>query len=223
MLYSSRVNKLDAMARHRYNVLSLWNLHPFPSIVKVPEFPGVALDDVWRTRAQLDSTFSLTGSDMVRPAMLADYEVVKRMTINEKIDFWREVMQYAHDRGIEVYWFTWNILVWGTDGQYGITAAQDNPATIEYFRASVRETVRTYPLLAGMGVTAGEQMRGSGRGMPSRQEWLRQAYGEGIRDALADEPDRRFRLIHRFHQTAIGLAKPASSRRTPRRTRRQNT
>ena len=30
---------LDAMARHRYNVLSLWSLHPFPSLVKVPEFP----------------------------------------------------------------------------------------------------------------------------------------------------------------------------------------
>ena len=34
---------LDAMARHRYNVLSLWSLHPFPSLVKVPEFPEVAL------------------------------------------------------------------------------------------------------------------------------------------------------------------------------------
>jgi hypothetical protein len=49
---------LDAMARHRYNVLSLWSLHPFPSLVKVPEFPDVALDDVWRTRAKLDDTFS---------------------------------------------------------------------------------------------------------------------------------------------------------------------
>ncbi len=37
---------LDAMARHRYNVLSLWSLHPFPSLVRVPEFPEVALDDV---------------------------------------------------------------------------------------------------------------------------------------------------------------------------------
>src|SRR6266545_893984 len=32
---------LDEMARHRYNVLSLWSLHPFPSLVKVPEFPDV--------------------------------------------------------------------------------------------------------------------------------------------------------------------------------------
>ncbi len=40
------IDYLDAMARHRYNVLSLWSLHPFPSMVKVPEFPKVALDDV---------------------------------------------------------------------------------------------------------------------------------------------------------------------------------
>ncbi len=26
---------LDSMARNRYNVLSLWNLHPFPSLVRV--------------------------------------------------------------------------------------------------------------------------------------------------------------------------------------------
>jgi len=100
---------LDAMARHRYNVLSLWSLHPFPSMVKVPEFPEVALDDVWRTRAKLDDTFSFAGSDMVRPEMLADHEVVKRITIDEKIEFWRWVMQHAADRGIQVYVFTWNI------------------------------------------------------------------------------------------------------------------
>jgi hypothetical protein len=38
---------LDEMARQRYNVLSLWNLHPFPSIVKVPEYPDIALNDLW--------------------------------------------------------------------------------------------------------------------------------------------------------------------------------
>ena len=47
--------------------------------------------------------------------------------MDAKINFWREVMQYAHDRGIGVYLFTWNIFVWGTEGKYGITDAQDNP------------------------------------------------------------------------------------------------
>ena len=30
---------LDQLARDRYNMVSLWNLHPFPSMVKVPEYP----------------------------------------------------------------------------------------------------------------------------------------------------------------------------------------
>jgi len=192
---------LDAMARHRYNVLTLWSLHPFPSLVKVPEFPDVALPDVWRTRAKLDDTFSFAGTDMVRPAMLADHEVVKRMSIDEKIEFWRWVMQYAHDRGIEVYWFTWNVFTWGAEGKHGITRDLTNEITKKYFRASVREMVKTYPLLAGMGITAGE-------GMPAKmdpkikEQWLWDTYGEGVRDALKDAPKRQFRMIHRFHWTA---------------------
>lgn len=69
---------LDSMARHRYNVLSLWSLHPFPSMVKIPEFPEVALEDVWRTKEKLDDTFHLWGTDMVRPELLANHEVVKK-------------------------------------------------------------------------------------------------------------------------------------------------
>ena len=190
---------LDDMARHRFNVLSLWNLHPFPSIVKVPEFPNVALSDVWRTRAKLDNTFTFSGSDMVRPAMLADYEVVKTLTIDQKIEFWRGVMQLAHERGIDVYWFTWNAFLFGAEGKDGITKDKAAPRTIAYFRASVRETIKTYPLLAGIGITAGEVMEGL-----DKEKWLWQTYGEGIRDALKEDPNRKFRLIHRFHQTGLG-------------------
>ena len=42
----------DEMARDRYNVVSLWSLHPFPSIVKVPEYPDMALNDVWGNTAR---------------------------------------------------------------------------------------------------------------------------------------------------------------------------
>lgn len=192
---------LDAMARHRYNVLSLWSLHPFPSLVKVPEFPEVALNDVWRTRAKLDDSFHFHGTDMVRPEMLAHHEVVKRITIDEKIAFWRWVMQQAADRGIRVYVFTWNVFTFGAAGKHGITDDLNNPITKKYFRASVREMVKTYPLLAGVGITAGENMP---REMESKakEAWLWDTYGEGVRDALKAEPQRQFRLIHRFHWTA---------------------
>ncbi len=197
------IDYLDAMARNRYNVLSLWSLHPFPSMVKVPEYPEVAVDDVWRTRVKLDDQFSMAGNDMVRPEMLADHEVVKRITIDEKIEFWRWVMQQAADRGITLYVFTWNVFTFGADGKHGITNDMENDATKKYFRASVREMVKTYPLLGGMGITAGE-------GMPHdmdskvKEAWLWDTYGEGVRDALKDDPKRDFNMIHRFHWTSQG-------------------
>ena len=76
-----------------------------------------------------------------------------------------------------------------------------NDITKKYFRASIREMVKTYPLLGGMGITAGE-------GMPHdmdskvKELWLWDTYGEGVRDALKNEPKRDFNLIHRFHWTA---------------------
>lgn len=194
---------LDEMARQRYNVLSLWSLHPFPSLVKVPEYPDVALDDVKRTTIRLDDSYSHTGDDMVRPEILANLETVKKITIAEKIQFWRDVMQYAKDRGIEVYLFTWNIFTFGAEGKYGITPEQTNPATIHYFRASVRETVLTYPLLAGIGVTAGERMEARKDDL-SKEKWLWKTYGLGIMDAKKLQPGRRIRLIHRFHMTGLG-------------------
>ena len=192
---------IDDMARHRYNVLSLWNLHPFPSLVKVPEYPDVALADVKRTRVPMDDTFSLSGNDMVRPDLLANLETLKNMKIEDKIAFWRAVMQYAHDRGVEVYWFTWNIFTWGAEGKYGITSQQSNQKTIDYFRASVRELVLTYPLLDGIGITAGEHME-ERKDEFSKEKWLWNTYGRGIVDALKVQPDRHIRLIHRYHQTS---------------------
>jgi hypothetical protein len=61
---------LDELARQRYNVISLWNLHPFPSMVNVPEYPDIALADFMRTTEKFDSSYDLTGKNMVRPSML---------------------------------------------------------------------------------------------------------------------------------------------------------
>ncbi|MEJ7769754.1 MAG: hypothetical protein WKF89_18185 [Chitinophagaceae bacterium] len=202
---------LDEMAKNRFNVLSLWSLHPFPSMVKIPEFPEVALNDVWRTKEKFDDGYSHNGINYVRPHLLKNVEIVKKITIDQKISFWREVMQLAKDRGIEVYLFTWNIFTNGADGKHGITNRQDNDTTIQYFRAAVRETVQTYPLLAGIGITAGESMNGKLTGDYANEKWLWRTYGEGIRDAIKKEPTRNFRLIHRFHQTSLSEIKNAFS------------
>jgi hypothetical protein len=194
---------LDEMARHRFNVLSLWNLHPFPSLVKVPEYHEVALPDVLRGRREcFDEHFPHDGRNMFKPEFLKDAEVVKRMSIEEKIEFWRQVLQRAKDRGVAVYWFTWNAFLAGAEGKHGLLRASPDENMVRYFRASVRETVKTYPLLAGLGITAGEFM-GEKLGGLTKEQWLWQTYGEGIREALKEQPGRQFRLIHRFHQSGL--------------------
>jgi hypothetical protein len=195
--------QLDEMARNRYNTLSLWSLNPFPSMVKVPEYPDVALDDVWRTTYPIGDKYGFTGNKGMPAELLSNYEVVKKMTINEKITFWRKVMEYANDRGIEVFLFNWNIFTLGEMGKYGITPERDNDTTIAYFRASVREMILTYPHLSGFGITAGENMPENKAQKYTKEQWLWKTYGEGIRDALRKQPDRKIRLIHRFHQTGL--------------------
>jgi hypothetical protein len=179
---------IDEMARDRYNLLSLWSEHPFPSMVKVPEFPDVALDDVWQGKTDANGAY-------------IDHTVVKKMTMEQKITFWREVMQYAHDRGVAVYIFTWNVFTHGATGKYGITNAMSNAATVAYTRDSVRELIKTYPLLDGMGITSGENMPGATD--DAKEDWIWATYGEGARDALRAQPHRKFHIIHRFHQTSL--------------------
>lgn len=52
-------------------------------------------------------------------------------------------------------------------------------------------------------------MNGKLKGEYANEKWLWRTYGEGIRDALKKEPNRPFRLIHRFHQTSLSEIKDA--------------
>ena len=201
---------LDNMARHRYNLLSLWSLHPFPSLVRVPEYPNVALADVKQKPGALwDATLYGTGMYNSSWALTT----LKPMTMDEKIAFWRWVMQYAKDRGIHLYVFTWNIFVYGTEPSgYGITDSSSNATTTDYFRRSVRTLFNTYPLLAGIGLTTGENMGEIDNDSAAKEQWAWDTYGLGVSDAMADaqnpaspyySPGRVIRLVHRAHMANL--------------------
>jgi hypothetical protein len=193
---------LDHLARHRYNTLTLWNPHPFPSIVKLSSYPDVALDNVCVSALEPTHDGVWARPMFARPEVTAKLRVVKRMSIDEKIDFWRRVMQHARDRGIDVYFITWNVIVNGTEGKYGITDGQDNLQTIAYLRECVRECILTYPLLAGIGVTAGENMKKRSDEF-SKEKWLWKTYGLGVLDGKKKQPDRHVRFLHRVWQTGV--------------------
>lgn len=190
---------IDNLARYRYNYISLWNLHPFPSLVKVPEYPDIALADVQRSTVKWKENYHLHGTGLDSPEILANPEIIKRLSIDEKTQFWQKVMRYAKDRNIDFYIITWNIFTNGTGGKYGITDEIDNPVTKDYFKQSVKTLFRTYPLLAGIGLTAGENMHK--RTFEEKENWAYDTYAKGILEIAEEIPERSFTFIHRQHQT----------------------
>ncbi len=167
----------DEMARNRYNVVSLWLCHPFTSLVKMDEYPDVAIQNV-------------TGFD----------GFTKTMTIDQKIDFWKKVMAYAHARGFEFYFFNWNLFTYGATDKYGITSKIDNPATVTYMYKSMKKLLETYPDLDGFGITAGERMT---KDVVANEKFLWDTYGKAVYDYAFLNPNRKFNVIHRFHQTKL--------------------
>jgi hypothetical protein len=190
---------IDNLARYRYNYVSLWSLHPFPSLVKVPDYPDVALDDVKRSRVKWNEYYSLNGRGFDAPEIMENLETLKKITIDEKIDFWRNVMRYGKQRNVDFYFVTWNIFVNGTEGKYGITDSINNETTVDYFRKSVKQMFLTYPDLAGIGLTTGENMPKAS--FEQKEDWAFKTYAQGVLDAAREQPGRKFTLIHRQHQT----------------------
>jgi hypothetical protein len=191
---------IDNLAKYRFNLISLWNLHPFPSMVKVPEYPDIALNDVKRSLAIFPEYFDTRATGYDAEEITANTETILTLTIEEKTDFWKRVMQYASERNIKFFIMTWNIYTYGIDGKYGIDDDINNETTKDYYRKSVREMILTYPLLAGIGVTTGENMGEGGGGFEIKEDWIYDTYAQGVLDALQKEPERKIFFIHRQHE-----------------------
>ena len=170
---------LDDLARYRYNTLSYWTKHPFTAMIKLEEYPDVEVHDV------IDGYGNF----------------VKKMSIDEKITFWQQVMQHAHDRSIDIFYLTWNVYVNNAEGKYGITDAPTNEITKTYIRKCVTQFLKTYPYVSGIGVTAGERMKNMTFG--EREEWLWDTYGLGIMDVKKEQPNRDIRFIHRHWYSSV--------------------
>lgn len=167
---------LDQQARNRYNVLSVWVHHPFPALVKLDDYPKASLPRI-------------EGFD----------GYVKELNHEQRVAFWREVMQYAHDRGMKFYFFNWNLYVDYAQDQYPkINKDTTNATTIDYMYKSMRALIHTYPELDGFGITAGDGLSGSYIGNTT---WTWNAIGKAVHDYLKENPTRKFNLIHRAVRT----------------------
>lgn len=183
---------LDNMIRNRYNVLTIWTNHPYPSIVKLDKYPDVNYDDVHVLKVPFDENGDRHGDKMD----FLDSEntvVIKKISLDDKIAFWQKVFNYAEDHGIEIHVIHWNIYTFGAEGKYGITDDGNNEKTIEYIRYCITEFLKTYPQIDGIGVAAGEHFND----FEEREKWLWQTYGQGIMDYHKTDPDRKINFIYR--------------------------
>ena len=161
----------DEMARNRYNTVSLWSCNPFSSLVSVPGYEDCSIQDI----TYFDGT-------------------VKKMSIEGKIQFWKEVMAYAHARGFEFLLFNWNVFTYGATGKHGITDGKEgstNPATLEYMYKSMTKLLETYPDLDGFGLSIGENK--------GTEDFVWNAYGKAMYDYGKANPKRNLKFIHRLH------------------------
>ncbi len=192
---------IDDLARYRYNFISLWNLHPFPSMVKVPGYEDIALDDIERAVGDPEELYGKFKKDFDNPELLKRTEIVKKITIEEKMKFWQDVMAYGKSRNVDFYIITWNIFVYGTNGKHGLSENIKNKANLDYFRKSIKQMYITYPDLAGIGLTAGENMDGAT--FDEKEDWAYNTYAKGLLDAVTEIPNRKFTFIHRQHMTGV--------------------
>lgn len=212
----------DQMAINRFNVITFWNPHPFPSMIKLQRYPDVSLDNVCVTTLKPVGRENEWGEpQLVSENVVANLKTIKQISIDEKITFWKSVFKMASDRGIDVYWITWNICpnsvakpvaanyrTYGINvkqesaGKYGVSHQIDNAATIEYVREAVKQFILTYPTIKGIGVTAGEHMPKDWE-QSNREHWLWETYGEGILDAKKVQPERKVDFIHRVWYTDL--------------------
>jgi hypothetical protein len=135
---------LDMAARNRYNAITFWSAHPYGRMVRVAKYPEAA--DV--AAAEMD----------------------------RNIAFFRQLFQMAADRGLDTYLVTWNIHVSRAFAQrHNVPASGfDSPAIRDYQREAIKALFATYPMLTGLGTTAGERMET----MTAKQkmDWIADTY-----------------------------------------------
>jgi hypothetical protein len=165
---------LDMMAENRFNVLSLWNLHPFTYMIKPKNFPDAT---PFSNKEMKDWHYLYSGI----------FRMAKERGIDTYIVNWNIFVSPEFSK------------VYGglSDNLNHIIHARGDTSEIvmRYTRECVTQVLEEYPDLSGIGFTHGE---GMGEMTPGqRQDWFKDTILEGMRLA-----NRKSKLIHRIPLSA---------------------
>ncbi|MFW5745348.1 MAG: glycoside hydrolase family 20 zincin-like fold domain-containing protein [bacterium] len=161
---------LDMMCENRFNVLTLWNLHPYPFLIRPTNFPEASPwsneeMDAWKRL--FSGIFSLAHERGIETYLIPFNIFVPP--------------EFAKAHGVALNNLDHHHLVDGDTSEI----------VKRYTRECVEQTLREYPLLAGFGLTLGEAM--GGMTPAEREAWARETIVEGMRRA-----GRPCKLIHRI-------------------------
>jgi hypothetical protein len=182
---------LDMMVYNRFNVLSLWNMHPFAYMIMPANFPEA-------------SPFT--------PAELAEwrhlYRSILRMAKERGMDtyivqwsiFVSREFSEAHGVALQNYY------------PFYYVPGDTSEIVRRYTRESVTQVLEEYPDLDGFGISHGEGM--AGMTPQQRQDWMDDTFIAGMFEA-----DRPVKMIHRVPFSSDTTSDPGVSPDVERITR----
>lgn len=185
---------LDMMAENRFNVLTLWSLHPFHYMVRPKSFPEASPF----TDAELAEWRTLWR----RVLAMAKERGIETYLVNWNI-FVSPEFARAH-----------NVARWSETWRHIGPDPERSEIVVRYTREVVAQVLHEYPDLTGLGITLGEQM--GGMTPDERRAWLERTFFAGIADA-----NRPVKFLYRAPLSADVKSGGTTSEENDRRTRAQ--
>ena len=182
---------LDMMVENRFNVISLWNLHPFSYMVRPQNFPEAS---PWSKKQFAE------WQHLYREI----FRMAKERGLDTYIVFWSIFVsrELAEAHGV------------AKDGFFPHYYGRGDTSDVvrRYLRESVKQVLQEYPDLDGIGVSHGE---GMAEMTPlQRQQWVDDVLLAGMRDA-----HRPVKLIHRVPFSSGTTSEPGVSKGVEQMTR----
>jgi hypothetical protein len=160
---------LDMMVENRFNVVSLWNMHPFTFMVRPANFPEAS---PWSEQELAE------WQKLYREI----FRMAKERALDTYIVHWSIFVSrnFAEAHGVAKKNFYPHYYVEGDTSEI----------VRRYIRESVTQVLNEYPDLDGIGLSHGEGM--AGMTPLQRQQWMDDVIVAGMLDA-----NRKVKLIHR--------------------------
>ena len=186
---------LDMMAENRFNVLSLWSLHPYTYMIRPKNFPEAC-------------PFSDAELAEWKKLWSGIFAMAKERGIETYLLNWNIFVSPEFSRAHNVA--PWSVSL----SHIGKEADTTGDLVVRYTREVVTQVLDEYPDLTGLGITLGERM--GGMTPDQRRDWLDQTFFAGIAEAK-----RPAKFIYRAPLSANTGSGGTTSEENDRRTRAQ--